>query len=291
VDDGDAVERLRTGKAFADLSDWRKVWVSGSDAYAWLNDLVTADLSDLAARRARQALFLSPTGGLQAAFTVAWAEGGFLLLQDPDQPGSIRDLLERYVLSSDVALEDRTDRLVLLAFPGLAEAPLVGGLEGVTSWVHSCLGHGVDVLAPASQREALLRNLGDRFEPVSEESVEAWRVAEGLPRFGVDAQEGDLPQESGMSSAVSREKGCFPGQEAVAKVDMLGHPRRVVLVLEAEGPASAGDPVMRDGSQVGTVTSASPKGERTLLLARVEWEAREADVRTASGAALRRRSA
>jgi folate-binding protein YgfZ len=291
VGDEDAVERLRSGRAFADLSGWRKVWVSGSDAFAWLNDLVTADLSDLSPGSARQALFLSPRGGLRAAFTVAWVEGGFLLLQDPDQPASIQDLLERYVLSSDVALEGRTDRLVLLAFPGLAEAPLVVGVEGVTSWVPSCLGRGVDVLVPVSQRERLLQGLGDRVEPVGDEGVEAWRVAEGLPRFGVDALEGDLPQESGMASAVSREKGCFPGQEAVAKVDRLGHPRRVVLALEAEGPASAGDAVMRDGSQVGTVTSASANGERTLLLARVAWEARGAGLHTASGATLRHRSA
>jgi tRNA-modifying protein YgfZ len=291
VGDEDAVERLRTGRAFADLSGWRKVWVFGSDAFAWLNDLVTADLSDLGPGRARQALFLSPTGGLRAAFTVAWVEGGFLLLQDPHQLASIHDLLERYVLSSDVTLEDQTDRLVLLAFPGVAEVPQVAGVEGVTSWVPSCLGRGVDVLAPASLREALLPRVGDQFEPVGEEDVEAWRVAEGLPRFGVDALEGDLPQESGMSSAVSREKGCFPGQEAVAKVDRLGHPRRVVLALEAEGPASAGDAVMREGSPVGRVTSASANGVRTLLLARVEWEAREAGLHTASGAALRHRSA
>jgi tRNA-modifying protein YgfZ len=291
VGDEDDVERMRSGRAFADLSGWRKVWVSGSDAFEWLNDLVTADLSDLAPGSARQALFLSPTGGLRAAFTVAWVEGGFLVLQDPVQPASIHDLLERFVLSSDVALEDRTDRLVLLAFPGVAEVPRVVGLEGVTSWVPSCLGRGVDVLTPVSQRERLLQGLGDRFEPVGDEGVEAWRVAEGLPRFGVDALEGDLPQESGLSSAVSREKGCFPGQEAVAKVDRLGHPRRVVLALEAEGPASAGDAVMRDGSQVGTVTSASANRERTLLLARVEWEAREAGLHTASGATLRHRSA
>jgi folate-binding protein YgfZ len=286
----DTVERLRSGRAFADLSGWRKVAVSGSDASQWLDDLVTADLSELAPGRARHALFLSPTGGVRAAFTVAVTDDGFVLIQDPGQPGPIQRLLQPYVLSSDVALEDRSDQLALLAFPGRNEAPdvLVGQ---VAPSAPSCLGAGVDVMAPASERDVLVRELKGRFAWAGDEDVEAWRIAERLPRFGVDALEGDLPQEAGLSSAVSRGKGCFPGQEAVAKVDILGHPRRVVLAFEADGPVPAGDAVMRDGSRVGSVTSSMNAEERTLLLARIEWDARGAELRTGSGIDLRRRSA
>lgn len=288
MENGEAAALLEVGKAFADLSYWRKVAVWGADALAWLDDLVTADISDLAPGRARHALLLTPTGGIRASFTVGAPGGTLLLIQDPSQPGPIEQLLGPYVLSSDVTLEDRTTALAIFAFPGRREAPEV---PHATPLAPSSLGVGVDILAPAEDHDLLLRSLSEIYRHAGNEDVEVWRIAAGIPRFGVDALEGDLPQESGLSSAVSREKGCFPGQEAVAKVDTLGHPRRLVLALEAEGPASPGDPVMLDGSEVGQITSAAGVGARTLVLARLRWEARGADLRTGLGTELRPRAA
>lgn len=282
------VDLLQSGEAFVDLSFWRKVSVSGGDAHQWLDDLVTADLSDLAPGQARQALFLSPTGGIRASFTVSVLDGTFLLIQDPMQPASIHALLEPYVLSSDVSLEDRTSQLAVFAFPGRTEAPR---LAGTTQSAPSCLGTGLDVVAAAEGHQVLLRSLSELYTQAGDEAVEAWRVAAGIPRFGVDGLEGDLPQEAGLGSAVSRAKGCFPGQEAVAKVDSLGHPRRVVLAMEADGPASPGDPVMLDGSEVGEVTSVAASGNRTLLLARLRWDAKDARLETGLGTELRPRVA
>jgi folate-binding protein YgfZ len=284
---GETVELLRSGKAFADLSYWRQVAVSGSDAMEWLDDLVTADLADLTPGRARHALFLTPTGGVRASITVTVPDGSFLLVQDPTQPRPIQELLEPYILSSDVALQDRTGGLAIFAFPGLTEAP---EKPGTAQSAPSCLGEGVDLIAPEKDRDSLLRSLSEPYVHAGNEEVEAWRVAAGIPRFGVDALDGDLPQESGLNSAVSREKGCFPGQEAVAKVDTLGHPRRLVLALEGDGPASPGDAVLLDGSEVGEITSAVAIGDRTLLLARLRWEARDGRLRTVLGTELRRRA-
>lgn len=286
--DGNSAALLASGKAFADLSYWRKVAVSGSDALDWLDDLVTADLSDLAPGKARQSLFLSPTGGLRASFMVAVPRGSLVLIQDPSQPASIQQLLEPYVLSSDVFLEDQPDAFAIFAFPGRTEVPRAPGTDRSTP---SVLGAGVDVMRPGEEHDFLLRSLSGEYTQIGDEVVEAWRIGAGMPRFGVDALEGDLPQESGLSGAVSRQKGCFPGQEAVAKVDSLGHPRRVVLALEANGPASPGDTVMLDGSEVGQITSAAVDGDRTLLLARLRWEARDAQLHTGLGTELRHRAA
>jgi tRNA-modifying protein YgfZ len=285
---GGIVERLASGEAFADLSYWRKVGVSGGDALEWLDDLVTADLSDLTTGQARHALFLSPTGGVRASFTVSVLDGNVLLIQDPMQPAPIQQLLEPYMLSSEVTLDDRTSELAVFAFPGRRDAP---GLAGTVHWAPSCLGPGADLVAAGEGRDVLLRSLSQVYSHAGNEDVEAWRVAAGIPRFGVDALEGDLPQEAGLSSSVSRAKGCFPGQEAVAKVDTLGHPRRVVLAMEADGPVSPGDPVMLDGSEVGEITSVAASGDRMLVLARLRWEARDAPLQTGLGAGLRRRAA
>lgn len=276
-------ERLRSGEAFADLSHWRQVEASGADARAWLDDLVTADLSDLAPGRARHALFLAPTGGVRASFTVTVPSGGLVLIQDPSQPNAIHELLEPYILSSDVRLHDRTGTFAVFAFPGRTEVPVV---PGTVMSAPSCLGAGVDLMASAEDHESLLGSLRESFGYAADEEVESWRVAAGIPRFGVDAVEGDLPQESGLMGAVSRDKGCFPGQEAVAKVDTLGHPRRLVLSFEADGPVTPGDPVMLDGSEVGEITSTAEVEGRMLLLARLRWEARDGRLRTGLGTAL-----
>lgn len=285
---GTVAELLGSGEAFADLLSWRKVAVSGSDALAWLDDLVTADLSELSPGGARHALLLSPTGGVRASFTVAMPSESLLLIQDPTQPTPIQHLLERYVLSSDVGLDDRASALALFAFPGREEAPEAPGTAQSSP---SCLGRGTDLVGSGDGHDALLRQLSTSHMLAANDDVEAWRIGAGIPRFGVDAIEGDLPQESGMYGAVSRQKGCFPGQEAVAKVDSLGHPRRLVVPLEADGPASPGDVVMRDGSEVGQITSVTVAGDRTLLLARLRWEARDARLHTGLGTELRHRAA
>ena len=273
---------LASGSAFVDLRDWRKVAVAGADARAWLNDLVSADVSGVAAGQARPSLLLSPTGGIRAAFTVAPLADGFVLLQDPRQPSSVQTLLTPYVLSSHVTLEDRSDALAVFAFPGRVSTPIAPG----TYSVPSCTGTGGDLLAPVEDLEAVRRSLSGDFTEAPPEALEGWRVAAGIPRFGVDALPEDLPFEGGMGEAVALDKGCYLGQEAVAKVRNLGHPRRLVLHLAAEGEVSPGEVVESDGRPVGEVTSVWADGSRSLLLARVRWEGRDAALHTAAGVAL-----
>ena len=95
---------LEAGRAFVDLSSLRKVRVTGDDAQGWLHDLVTTDVASLAHGQARRSLLLTPTGRIRADFMVGRDDEGFLLLQHPEQAGSIGDLLLPYVLSSDVTL-------------------------------------------------------------------------------------------------------------------------------------------------------------------------------------------
>jgi folate-binding protein YgfZ len=281
-------EPLATGRSFADLSFWRKVTVRGGDAGGWLNDLVSADLAELEPGRATRSLLLSPTGRVRADFTVAMQGEAFLLIQDPSQPRPIDELLAPFLLSSDVSLDDRTEELALFAFPALADPPTAPGAE---VWSPSCLGggEGLDLFAPGTERDRLLRSLGESFAQAGNEEVEAWRIAAGIPRFGVDVFEDDLPQEGGMDDAIAFDKGCYLGQEAIAKVRNLGHPRRLVIPLEAEGAVSPGDPLEADGIEVGEATSVAQTGGRTLVLARVKWEAREGPLRTGTGVPLSRR--
>ena len=135
-----------------------------------------------------------------------------------------------------------------------------------------------------------MSDLTARFAQADEMHVDAWRVRAGIPRFGVDASEDDLPQEAGLDEAVAFDKGCYMGQEAVAKVRNLGHPRRLLLHLESERAVATGDQVCTGGAEVGMVTSSAGRGAGSIVLARIRWDARESSLETAAGVPLRQAS-
>ncbi len=218
---------------------------------------------------------------------MAVTNGAVVLLQDPAQPRAIGDLLAPYVLSSDVELEDRTDAVAVFGFPGSDAPP---DAPGTTSSAPSSLKAGVDLLAPAADRDRTRSWLERGSALASPEDLEAWRIWSGIARFGVDGTEDDLPQEAGLEQQVAFDKGCYLGQETMAKVRNLGHPRRVLLPLTADGIVSRGEAVLAHGDEAGIVTSAAVVGGRTGLMARVRWEARGVPLRTASGRELALRS-
>ena len=261
----DQLDALRSGLAFADLSGWRKVLVSGPEARTWLNDLLSADLSDLPEGATRRSLLLSPTGRIRADVTVAAAGRGPVLFQDPIQPAAVDKLLGPYVLSSDVDLVDVTAEVLR----------------------PSCLGQGYDFLVAADRGPEIRGALGGLIE-AGPDALEAWRIERGVARFAVDLGEDSLPHEAGLDHAVAYQKGCFLGQEAVARVRNLGHPPFVVLAAGSDGPVSAGESITADGRAVGSVTSATEvDGGRAAAIIRVRWAARAATLLTEAGSALR----
>jgi tRNA-modifying protein YgfZ len=278
---------LRQGRAFADLSSWRKVAVTGPDAAGWLNDLISADIAGLEPGSATRSLLLSPTGRIRADFTATPLREGFLLVQDLEQPAPIDELLAPYVLSSEVELSDRTADYSLFACPGIERVPDVA----MDRWRPSALGPGTDLLVeanapPADAAVDALRAAG--LEPAGLEDLEAWRVESGIPRFGVDLLEDSLPHEAGLDDSIGYHKGCFLGQEAVAKVRNLGHPPRVLRAATTEGTVGAGDAVMADGRPVGVVTSATPGPDGgTAAIVRIPWNARTARLATPDGTPIR----
>jgi folate-binding protein YgfZ len=274
---------LEEERAFADRSSVRKLQIEGDDARSWLNDLLTAGLAELAEGHARRSLLLSPTGHIRADVHVVATADGFLLLQDPEQPRAIGELLAPYVLSSAVTLTDRTAELSLYAVPGAAAERL-----GVAGSRPSVLGDGQDLLTTpddAARIESILTN--QQLTQVGEEALEVWRIRRGVARFPVDISGESVPAEAGLDALIDAAKGCFLGQESVAKIRNLGHPARVVRALRSETEVLAGAEVLAEGVAVGRITSAAPApGGGTASLARVSWAASEARLTTADGAAL-----
>jgi folate-binding protein YgfZ len=263
----DALER---GRAFAVLLDWNVTWIGGADARAWLHDLITADVAGLPDRRSRRSLLLTPTGRIRADFHVAPVDGSFLLLQPPEQPERVDAILRPYVLSSDVRIEDRTDRFVLVAVLGehVAQDP------DVVALAPSVVGPGLDLLVPREASEPLLGRLRTSASvEVAPSDLEAWRIRRGTPRMGADFGPDALPAEAGLEDTIDFTKGCFLGQESVARVRNLGHPPRVLLHVRSHAPIVPGASVVSGDVVVGEVTSAGSVLHGGDAIVRVRWDA------------------
>ena len=282
------VEALEEGRAFAELAGWRVVAVRGTDARRWLHDLVTADVARLGAGEARRSLLLTPTGRIRADLHVMTETDSFLLLQPADQPAPIGEILKPYVLSSDVELRDLSDRKTLFAVLGGSAAE--DGAEGLVS-SPSVLGPGHNVVVSAGDAARRLRSrlTARGLEEASPTALETWRIRRGVPRMEADFGQDSLPAEAGLEGVIDFTKGCFLGQESVAKVRNLGHPPRVLIAVRSEGAVAEGALVVADGSPVGEITSVAAADGQADAIARVRWDAADAALSTATGPLLVRR--
>lgn len=275
----DHLDALAEQRAFADLSSWRKVRVRGADAAEWLHSLVTADVLTLHPGHARHSLLLSPTGRIRADMTVARDEDSFLLLQAPDQPDHVGLLLGPYILSSDVLLEDATtSHLLFSVLDGAASRVGLAGLEP------SVLGPGLDVITPSGKPARRVEDMlvKKQLTEVGGPALETRRIRLGIPRMGVDYGPEALPAEVGLEDAIDRGKGCFLGQESLAKVMNLGHPTSILRHLRADAAVLVDTSVGDETGTHGIVTSAAPDGHGgAFLFARVPWTARDAPLTTA----------
>jgi folate-binding protein YgfZ len=251
------IEALQAGRGVLDLDGWGATEVRGADAERWLNDLVTASMEDLPAGETVRSLLLGPTGRIRADLQIARKDGGFLLLQGPGQPEPISRLLDRYVLSSNVELAPaRRDALALTPRPGPRWRFSDDGSDGVR---------------------------------VGREAFDAWRVRHAIPAFPRDVDVDSLPSEAGLDEepVVDRSKGCYLGQESVARIRNLGHPPRLVVPVETRGSVHIGDRVFSPEAEVGIVTSVDPVGPAAMV--RIRWDARDLELKTGTGIGLPRR--
>ena len=277
---------LERDRAFAELRGWRLVAVAGTEARGWLHDLVTADVRTLEPGSARRTLLLTPTGRIRADLHLATHDGGFLLIQDPIQTEAVDAILSPYVLSSDVELDDVSERFAVFAVLGAAEDGVAShevAPDDTVTWSPSPLGVGAGLVVGAGEPARRLRAaLAADLTEASPEAIEWWRVRRGLPRMGVDFGTDALPAEAGLESAIDLTKGCFLGQESVAKVRNLGHPSRAILSVRSDAPMEVGSPVHSGEVVVGEVTSVAPDAV-THAIVRVRWDAAATPLSTPRG--------
>ena len=282
------LEALTKAKAFADLSGWRKISVTGVDAVRWLNGLTTTDLNHLRPGSSQRALLLDAAGGLLADVTIAVPGSSVLIVQDPVQSTNVVDVLALEVGDADVELEDRSTRIGLFAFPTRPAAPDLGG---TAFYSPSALGPGADITCLPEDHPRFVASLSKPFTLATPDDLEAWRIDNGWSRLGVDAFEGDLPAEAGLGAYVDAAKGPFPGREPALAAGPGGPLRTVVLALETAEPVSPGEDLLVAGQPAGKLTSVTATLDGVAGLARVAWELRAGPFETADGVALGLRGA
>ncbi|GGW77216.1 CAF17-like 4Fe-4S cluster assembly/insertion protein YgfZ [Streptomyces caelestis] len=218
---------LADGAGFVDLSHRGVVTVTGEDRLAWLHLLLTQHVSDLPAGRATEALILSANGHIEHALYLVddgetvWAH------VEPDTQDALIAYLESMKFFYRVEVADRTADIALVHLPAgsIAEVP-----QGVAVRETP---YGRDLFLPRADLEAYAGQAGP---PAGILAYEALRVEQHRPRLGFETDHRTIPHELGwIGSAVHLQKGCYRGQETVARVQNLGKPPRRLVFLHLDG--------------------------------------------------------
>ncbi len=228
--------RLEAGEAFVDLSHRDVLAIGGADRLTYLHSITTQHFGQLATGTPTEALILSPQGRVEHAFTGVDDGETFWAHTEPGAGAALAAFLDSMRFMMRVEVRDASADKAVVGLPGLR----------------------TEIVDRATLGELATRH-GD---PVGTWAWEALRIAAGVPRLGLDTDDKTIPNEVGwIPSAVHLDKGCYRGQETVARVHTLGRPPRRLVMLHLDGsvdrlPAHGSD-VLDGEKRVGFVGSAA----------------------------------
>ncbi len=288
--------------------EWRvKISLAGGDRVRWLNGMITNNVRDLPPGHGVYAFLLNAQGHIQADL-YAFHRGESLLVDaERAQRDKILQLFDHYIIADDVEVSDISDKLTALGLTGpesrsvLVRAgiavPDLAYLQFIdTQWNRvscSVLRSGEEAkeswqvwIDPAHMRqlwEALVRAAA---RPAGAAALNLFRVARGIPQFGQDIRERDLPQETGQMRALSFTKGCYLGQEIVERIRSRGAVHRNFTSFAVDGPLpEPGTKIQSEGKEVGEITSSAilplPGGDGKVALGYLRREAAGKELRAA----------
>ncbi len=294
------IEATRRTAGLFDFSDAGKIALTGADRVSFLHGMVTSDIAGLAEGAAQPSAIVDAAGKVVANLVIVRRREEILLESAPERRGAVIATLGKFLVADDVELSDRTSDWAILSVQG----PLAGHILG-----HACAGldplpatpyalveidqpeglvlvvrhdrfgpPGYDVWAPSGGAAALRERLvacgaEHGLASCGAETREALRVLAGRPAWGREIDDLSFPHEVGLASVVSSAKGCYVGQEVLARIHFLGHVNRVlarVSLDRAPGPDEPLPiPLSLDGADAGRLTSVAcdPEAARPAGLA------------------------
>ena len=272
--------RLAAGEGSVDQSHLGIITVTGSDRLSWLHSLTTADLDGLAPGASATALVLDPHGHVEHELHLVDDGQTTWIITEPSSLAPLLDYLDRMRFMLDVQVADASDShavvwlprreidpdrptwLIAAEFAGVGSTPAGSDRGGDAS---KYFDHRPATLVGAQvivERDELPEFLVEHAPPAGTWALEALRVAAAVPRAGFETDHKTLPHEVGwIGPAVHLAKGCYRGQETVARVHNMGRPPRRLVLLHLDGSAETlpgpGDEVRVGDRVVGWVGSAA----------------------------------
>jgi folate-binding protein YgfZ len=250
---------LEAGTAWADLSHHNIIAVSGEDRLKWLHDLTTQFVSDLQPGVWMANMILDAKGHVEYQFNVVDDGSTTFLVLDPGYSEQLIEYLTKMKFMLRVDVKDASSDFAVLRAPG---APTEIG--------------GPFALVPRSEVEEMKKTFGGVATQVGTWALDAERVAAHRPRIGFETDHKSIPNEIGvLNGAVHMKKGCYRGQETVAKIYNLGNPPRRLVMLHLDGSdvgfPAVGTKIENDGIVVGFIGTVARHHELgTIALAVVK---------------------
>lgn len=232
---------LHEGLAWADLSHHEIIAISGVDRLTWLHSLTTQFLENLATNTWISALILDPQGHIEHQFDLVDDGTTTWLTLDPGRAQPLIDHLQKMKFMMRVDVRNVSDEYALLRLPGVSDE--LGGPYSIV---------------PRADLSQWRDRLNESAIQVGTWALDAERVAALRPRIGFETDHKSIPNELGLlNKSVHMNKGCYRGQETVAKIANLGAPPRRLVMLHLDGSVvtipNVGAPVEKDGVKVGFV--------------------------------------
>jgi folate-binding protein YgfZ len=270
-------QELISGSGVFDLGGRAKISLTGGDRVRWLNGMVTNNVRDLAPGHGVYAFLLNPQGHILGDL-YAYNRGESLLVDtDQSQVEKILAVFDKYIIMDDVEVADVSGKLTAIGLvgPGARECLRAAGFDvpalealrfveltwqGISLTVvrsDNALMESFELwLAPENHGSLYQSLVKAGARPAGTAAVELLRIAAGIPRYGADIRERDLPQETEQERALNFVKGCYVGQEIVERIRSRGQVRRKFTGFEIHGALPApGSKVQIDGKDVGEITS------------------------------------
>ena len=288
------------GAGLIDLSTRGRVLVSGAEATQFLNGLVTNDVKALAEDSWMTVAFPNAQGRLLAAARVLRRADGFLFETEAATAERVFKTLERFTFAGDFRVAEMTQEMAALSVQGARAAEIIAATFGAEAsrvergsvttqlWSEQPISlirashtgeDGFDLFVGAERASSLFAALmAAGARPVGDVALETLRIEAGLPRYGVDMDDSNVVLETGLEDeAVSYTKGCYIGQEIIARIHWRGHvaKRLAGLAFEDDREAARGAKVRTtDGREIGRLTSTafSPRLNKAIALAYIKYD-------------------
>jgi folate-binding protein YgfZ len=294
---------LITGCGVFDLGFRARVSLKGGDRIRWANGMVTNNIRDLAVGRGVYAFLLNPQGRILADMNVFNAGETLEVETDRDQLEKILATFDHYIIMDDVEVTNLSDAWTMLGVTGPRARSILNlagiefpEIEPLQTYIAKCscdcgctectviriddsANESYELwLAPKDVLKTWNALVAGGATPVGAEVLEMYRIATGIPLFGVDIRERDLPQETEQARALNFNKGCYVGQEIVERIRSRGnvHRKFTSFVCEEAASISAGAKVSSGEKEVGEITSAAVlpagSGKQTAALGYIRRE-------------------